>query len=138
MTLYVTPRGMMARRRMMERMMQDFDEDVEYEVRFPMDVRADEDAYEIKALLPGVKSDDISIQVVNETVTISGEIKNERDEKATYLLAERPGGRFNRVITLPASLDSSKAEASFEDGVLTLRVPKAEEARPKTIKINVK
>ncbi|MEN6410864.1 MAG: Hsp20/alpha crystallin family protein [Anaerolineaceae bacterium] len=138
MTLYVTPRGYMNRRNMLERMMQDFDEDVQYEVRFPMDVRADDEAYEIKASLPGVKPEDINIQIVNETVTISGEIKNDRDEKASYLLAERPAGRFNRTLTLPVTLDANKAEAAFEYGVLTLRVPKAEAARPKTIKINAK
>ncbi len=122
-------------RQMMEQMLQSDWPFVEREVFVPMDVKAEEDAYVITALLPGVKTDDLNIQVVNETVTIQGEIRNNRDENASYLLTECPSGRFSRTITLPAPLDSSKAEASLTDGVLTLRIPKAEEARPKTIKI---
>jgi len=71
-------------------------------------------------------------------VTISGLMKVERDPQADYLLAEIPSGRFHRVVSLPTPLDSSKVEASLENGILTLHIPKAEEARPKTIKIQKK
>lgn len=128
------------RRRMMERVMNDLDlEDQSMsQVSLPVDVEAREDAYVITALLPGILPEDLNIQVVNETVTISGEMKVERDEKASYLVAERPSGKFNRVLTLPTSLDPEHSEARFEHGVLTLSVPKAPDARPRTIKVNVK
>ena len=139
MTLYVTPMSMnrmAARRRWMERMM---DGDVyESEVVFPIDVKVEAEAFVISAMLPGIQPDDLSIQVVNETVTIQGEFKNTREENAEYLLSEMPSGKFSRVLTLPSELDASKAEANFENGVLTLRVPKAEAARPRTIKVVTK
>jgi HSP20 family protein len=110
----------------------------ENDVFFPVDVKIGEEDFEIKALLPGLKAEDVSIQVVNETVTLQGEFKFNVDEKASYLLEEIPGGKFCRTITLPDLLDASKAAAEMKDGVLTVRVPKAEQAKPKTIKINVK
>jgi len=99
-----------------------------------VDVKAEDDTFVISALLPGIKAEDLNIQVVNESVTISGEFKNDRDPDANYLLAERPAGRFTRTITLPMPLNSGKAEADLTNGVLTLRVPKAEEAKPKSIR----
>lgn len=110
----------------------------ESDVYFPVDVKIGDEAFEVTALLPGLKAEDISIQVVNETITLQGEFKFAVDEKANYLLQEIPGGKFCRTINLPDALDASKAEAEMRDGVLTLRVPKAEEAKPKTIKITVK
>lgn len=109
----------------------------ESDVFFPVDVKIGEEEFEVKALLPGLKAEDVSIQVVNETITLQGEFKFEVDEKADYLVQEIPGGKFYRTITLPATLDATKAVADMKDGVLTVRVPKAEEAKPKTIKINV-
>jgi HSP20 family protein len=105
------------------------------EVYFPVDVVGEQDGYVLTALLPGVKSEDLDIQIINETVTIQGELHGKADEKASYLLQERPWGHFSRVLTLPAELDATKAEASLEEGVLTLRIPKAETARPKSIKV---
>ena len=110
----------------------------ESDVYFPVDVKIGEDAFEITALLPGLKAEDISIQVVNETITLQGEFKSVVDEKANYLMQEIPGGKFCRTINLSDVLDASKADAEMKDGVLTLRVPKAEEAKPKTVKITVK
>jgi HSP20 family protein len=128
------------RRHMMEQMMNDFDLDNQgmTEISFPVDVEAREDSFVISALLPGIKPDELNIQIVNETVTIQGEMKVARDEKANYLVAERPSGKFNRVLTLPTTLDPEHSEAHFEHGILTLMVPKAPEARPRTIKVNVK
>jgi len=138
MTLYINPVRRPYRRRMMEEMLRDWDEDYAPNLTFPLDVIAGKDSFTIKALLPGVQPDDLDIHIVNEIVTISGEIKVERDEGENYLLAERPSGKFHRVLTLPTPLDSSKVEADLENGILTLVVPKAEEAKPHTIKVTRK
>jgi HSP20 family protein len=122
----------------MDEIMRDWDDDYAAELAFPIDVKADNDSFTLKALLPGVDPDDIDIQIVKEIVTISGELKADREEGATYLLAERPSGKFHRVISLPTPLDSTKVEADLENGVLTLVIPKVEEAKPRTIKIKSK
>lgn len=108
------------------------------DVFFPVDVKASEDEFIITALLPGLKAEDLSIQVVNETVSLKGEFKYQPEENANYILQEIPGGKFSRILTLPDLLDAAKAEAEMKDGVLTLRIPKAEESKPKTIKIVAK
>lgn len=140
MTFYVsTPMARMARRNMMMNRFMDNDwPTTQADVFVPVDVKAEDDAFVITALLPGVKSEDLNIQIVNETVSIQGELQNEREENSSYLLKERPSGKFYRVLTLPETLDASKAEADMENGVLMLRVPKAEQARPKTIKVTAK
>lgn len=138
MTLYVTPARRAHRRHMLDEIMRDWDENYTTELTFPLDVVADNDAFTIKALLPGVSADDLDIQIVNEIVTLAGEIRTEREEGANYLLAEIPGGKFHRVITLPVPLNAANVEASLENGVLTLVIPKAEEAKPRTIKVNAK
>ena len=138
MTIYINPIRRSARRRMMDELMRDWDDDYAPELTFPIDVKVENDSFVIKALLPGVKPEDLDIQIVNEIVTIAGELKAERDEDASYLLAERPSGKFHRVLTLPTPLDASKVEADLENGILTLLVPKAEEAKPHTIKIKQK
>lgn len=137
MNFYIhNPYGqMMSRRHMWNRMMNNEWEEAPARVTFPIDVKDNEEAYEILALLPGVTADDLNIQIVNDTVTIQGELKAATDETDTYLVRERPTGRFMRVVRLPEVVDSAKVEASLKDGVLTLIVPKAEEARPKTIKV---
>ena len=104
----------------------------------PMDVESREDAFVISAMVPGIKNEDVNIQIEGEILTIEGEIKFEEDEKANWLMRERPRGRFSRRIGLPVGLEAEKAQASFENGILTLTIPKAPEARPKTIKVNVK
>jgi HSP20 family protein len=111
--------------------------EVEYDVFVPVNVKAEAEDFVITALLPGVHADDLSIQVINETVTIQGEIKDLAQEGDSFLVRECPVGKFYRVIRLPEALDSAKASADLTDGMLTLRVPKAIEARPKTIKVNV-
>jgi HSP20 family protein len=136
MTLYINPIRHTQRRQMLDEMMRDWDENYSSELNFPIDVLADNDSFTIKALLPGINPDDLDIQIVNEIVTIAGEFKVERDEEANYLLAEIPSGKFHRVITLPIPLNAANVEASLDNGVLTLTVPKAEEAKPHTIKVN--
>ncbi len=135
MTIYITPFGRISRRHMLDRMMDPDWNQPTNELYFPVDVKAEAEAYTITALLPGVHPEDLNVQVVNETVTIQGESKADGDEKASYLLKEIPSGSFSRTLTLPQPLDSNAAEAHFEHGVLTLRVPKAEAVRPRTIKV---
>jgi HSP20 family protein len=103
-----------------------------------MDVESREDAYVISALLPGFTPADIDIQIAEGIVTIQGELKLDEDEKASWLVRERPRGRFSRSIELPSAVDAEGAKAGFENGILTLSIPKSPEARPKTIKVNVK
>lgn len=103
--------------------------------RLPVDVRADEDAYVITAAVPGLRAEDLKIEVLKDVVTLRGEIPAADEANDGYLLRELRAGAFERSLRLPEPLDVSKAEASIENGLLTLRIPKAEEARPKTIKI---
>ncbi len=137
MTLYVnTPyRRFVVRNPMTERLSEKTEEQPR-RVHFPLDVKTDNDTYVLTAFLPGVSADDLNIEIINETVTIQGEIKSDDSENDTYLLKERPSGHFRRSLKLPDPLDANKVEASLKDGVLTLIVPKAEIAKPKTIKIS--
>lgn len=107
----------------------------EYDFRLAVNVREEDDAYILTAIAPGLSAEDLSIQVIEDVITIEGEFK--RDEN-TYLLRELPSGRFHRSLRMPVELDAAKAEAEIKDGILTVRVPKAESVRPKTIKVNVK
>jgi len=138
MTLYVNPVRRPLRRQMMEEMLREWDEDYSPNLTFPIDVMAGKDSFTIKALLPGVQPEDLDIHIVNEIVTISGELRADREEGANYILAERPSGKFHRVLTLSTPLDSTKVEAEMDNGILTLVVPKAEEAKPRTIKVTKK
>ena len=136
MTIFITPFGRLPRRRMIERMMDpDWNQPVDNNLFFPVDVKAEDDAFTVTALLPGIHPEDLNVQIVNETVTIQGEMKPAADEKASYLLQEIPHGAFSRVLTMPTPLDANTAEAHFENGLLTLRIPKAETVRPRTIKV---
>jgi len=104
-----------------------------------LDVQTEKDDYLIRANVPGLKPEDLQVEVVDNTVTLRGEIKAERKvEEENYLLQERRYGQFSRSISLPTAVNSAKAEAVIENGVLTLRVPKAEEAKPKAISVKVK
>jgi len=102
-----------------------------------VDVKADEEAYTIAALLPGMDADDIKVEILDKTVSIRGEFLSDFDnESDEFMVSELPVGRFSRVLTLPTSLDSSKAEASLKNGVFTLHVPKSEADRPQVISIS--
>jgi HSP20 family protein len=100
-----------------------------------VNVRDEEDTFILSALVPGLKADELNIQVLENVVRIEGEYRaNEED----YLLHELPSGSFRRVLRMPAEIDTDRVEAKINDGVLTLRLPKAESARPKKIKIAAK
>jgi HSP20 family protein len=100
-----------------------------------INVHEEDDAYVLSALVPGLKSDDLNIQVLDDVVSIKGEYKADEDN---YLVREFPSGSFTRTLRLPAAIDANQVEAQITDGVLTLRLPKAESARPKQIKIMAK
>jgi HSP20 family protein len=93
----------------------------------------------VKAALPGLKPEDVNIDITGDTLTIKGETKAEQEiKKEDYLYRERRYGAFSRSVILPGGLRSDKAEAAMEDGVLTLSIPKAEEIRPKAISVKAK
>jgi HSP20 family protein len=104
---------------------------------------AERDAYVLSALVPGLKSDELNIQVLEDVVRIQGEYKRstpqsgsvDKADESSYLVRELPNGSFARTLRLPAVIDAEHVEANITDGVLTLRLPKAESARPKQIKI---
>jgi HSP20 family protein len=102
----------------------------------PLDVSEDENEFVVQAALPGVKPEDVQITVHGDTLTIQGEIKAEEEKKGRrWHLRERRFGQFQRSLSLATPVDSDKAQAQFEHGVLTLRLPKSEQARPRQIKI---
>jgi HSP20 family protein len=104
---------------------------------FPLtNVSEDKDKFYVRTELPGVKAEDLEISVTGNNLSISGE-RNipEENENARYHRREREAGKFNRVISLPEPIESSKAEAHSSDGVLTIILPKAEIAKPKQISI---
>ena len=109
----------------------------EREMALAVDVRSTDDVYTITALVPGLTADDLNIEILNNTVTLRGEFKFEEQKDAQNLMCELPSGRFGRVVTLPTAVEAGKAEANIKNGVLSLRVPKAEAHRPKTIKVAV-
>jgi HSP20 family protein len=104
-------------------------------VRFPVDVIEDEDAFTITAILPGIDPKDLDIQIQDKLVNLQGEFKDGNDDGERYVLRERPTGKFHRSIPLPDLLNASKAVAKMKNGILTLSIPKSEEAKPKKIEI---
>lgn len=95
--------------------------------------------YTVRVELPGVDKKDVAITVHNDVLTIRGEKKREEEKKdKNYHRIERSYGIFQRSFTLPSSVKSEKIEATFESGVLSVMLPKAEEAKPKEIEVKVK
>jgi len=135
MTLYVTTPFERTAQRMMRRILENGWSVVESGNSIPVTIKAEDEAYTITALVPGMKAEDLNIQIVNDSVTLEGKFEIARDEKDNFLVDELPSGSFVRSFTLPDALDANHAEAKLENGVLTLHVPKAEEARPKSIKV---
>jgi HSP20 family protein len=104
---------------------------------FPLvNLTENKDKYFVRAELPGVKADELDLQVTGNKLAISGERKiTAEDESAKYHRREREAGTFSRMIGLPGEVDSDKVEAKLENGVLTVVVPKAEIAKPKQISV---
>jgi HSP20 family protein len=106
------------------------------QANLPVDVCETENDFRIKASLPGIKPDDVQITVHGDTVTLRAEAKADEERKGdTWHLRERRFGTYQRSIVLNAPIDSDKATAHFEHGVLTLTLPKSERAKPKQIKV---
>jgi HSP20 family protein len=100
-----------------------------------VNVRAEDDAFILSALVPGIEAEELNIQVFEDVVQIKAEYKA---DEGSYLVHELPSGSFTRTLRLPVPVDADHVEADVNNGVLTLRLPKAESARPKQIKINSK
>jgi HSP20 family protein len=140
MTMYISPyRRLASLRQAMDRLFEENFSDTqtqEREMLLAVDVKASDSAYEITALAPGLKAEDIDLEILNNTVTIRGEFKGaETKEEFKYLTCELPTGRFVRVVTLPTAVDTSKVEANIKNGVLALHLPKVEAHLPKSIKV---
>lgn len=100
-----------------------------------INVHEQDDSYILSALVPGLKSEDLNIQVLEDIVRIDAEYKAEENN---YLVREIPTGSFTRTVRLSAPIDAEHVEADIADGVLTLTLPKAESARPKRISIKAR
>ena len=101
-----------------------------------VDIAEDDDRYVVTVELPGSKKEDITVEMKDQVLTIRGEKRNEREEKKEHSRwIERSYGSFSRSFALPANAVADRIKAEFRDGVLTVEVPKAEEAKPKTISI---
>jgi len=104
----------------------------------PVDIYETENNIVLKAELPGIDPKDVEIRVEDNTLYLKGERKHEKEVKEeNYHRVERSYGSFARSFSLPNSIDADKVKAEYKDGLLTLSMPKREEAKPKTIKIDV-
>ena len=104
--------------------------------RLPLDVRSTPEALLVEAALPGIRPEDVEITVENGTLTVRAEDRAERTETSgDWLVREIARGSVMRAVTLPTGLEPDKAEATFEHGVLKLRIPRAEQLKPRQIQI---
>ncbi len=101
-----------------------------------IDIQDQDDAFIVRASLPGVQPEEVHVEARGNQVSISGQVREEHEtERGNYLVRERRGGQFFRSFTLPVEVNSENAEASFTNGVLTLRLPKSEVSRARQIPI---
>lgn len=107
------------------------------DARLPLDVRTTKDALLVDASLPGIRPEDVEITVENGTLTIKAEDRAEqvRDQEG-WVVREISRGSVMRTVTLPTGLEADKAEATFEHGILHLRIPRAEQLKPRQIRIS--
>jgi len=106
-------------------------------IAVPVDLWETKDAYHLKADLPGHAPDDIDINVTADTVAFAGETKPQSDvSNEGWLRQERRVGKFSRAFTLPVQIDPDKVTANFDHGVLELVLPKADQVKPRTIRVN--
>jgi HSP20 family protein len=109
--------------------------------RLPLNIYTDSEGYTFVALVPGVKADELNIEAEGNTVKISGELiapAPSADEKVQTLRNEISYGKFSRAFEMPEDIDADHIEANLENGMLTVRVPKAETVRPRAIKVQAK
>ena len=107
-----------------------------------INIREEDEAYVLSALVPGLKAEDLNIQVLEDVLRIEGEYQRsgpaDKADEQSYLVRELPNGSFTRTLRLPSVIDADHVEAKIADGVLTLTLPKAESARPKKISVKSK
>lgn len=104
-----------------------------------VDMYETDEAVVVKSATPGVDPEDIDISITGDTLTIKGETRmDEEVEEENYVYRERRYGSFARSLTIPVPIQADEAEAEFEDGILTLTLPKAEEVKPKAIEVKAK
>ena len=102
-----------------------------------LDVQEDKDSFKVRVELPGLKREDIEVSLQEGAVVISGERKEETVSEGTEVhRQERRYGKFTRTLTLPTAVSADKVAAQYKDGILTVTLPKAEEAKPKTIAVS--
>lgn len=101
-----------------------------------LDLSETDGAIEVRMDLPGAKAEEIDIHLTDNTLTVSGERKEEKEQKGkTYHRVERRHGSFSRTVTLPCCVDDAKVDAQYKDGVLTIIMPKTEEAKSRKVKV---
>jgi HSP20 family protein len=104
-----------------------------------VDMYETDESVVVRTAIPGVKAEDIDVSVTGDTLTVKAETKEEEEiKRENYLRRERRYGSYCRSVTLPGGLETDKADADYSDGVLTLTFPKAEEVKPKSIKVTAK
>lgn len=144
MTSWNPDRELMAVRDLMQRVFEEgFGRNMETSGRgervasLPVDAYTTENEIVVIASVPSIDPDTVNISIEGEALTIEGEIPD-RLENVNYLFAERFHGKFGRTLRLNVPIDINKVEANFENGILTLYLPKAEEVKPKQIKVKAK
>ena len=102
----------------------------------PLNVTQDNDNFYVRAEVPGIKPDELSISAIRNRLSLAGKREIPREhERVSYHRKERAEGSFNRTLTLPTEIDADKVDAQYADGILTLTLPKAEETKPRQIKV---
>jgi HSP20 family protein len=102
----------------------------------PMNITQDDDNFYLRAEVPGIRPNELSISAVRNRVSLAGKREIQREhERVSYHRKERAEGSFNRTVTLPTEVDAERVEARYGDGILTLTLPKAEEAKPRQIAV---
>ncbi|MCD6356722.1 MAG: Hsp20/alpha crystallin family protein, partial [Anaerolineaceae bacterium] len=105
-------------------------------VAFPVDIKVNADGYTLTAILPGLDPENIDVQIKNKQVILKGKFNNPIDKGSVYYhLRERSNGKIKRTFKLSDVIDTSKVKAKIENGILSLILPKVEEAKPKIIKV---
>jgi HSP20 family protein len=101
-----------------------------------MNITQDDENFYLRAEIPGIKPAELSISALRNRVSISGKREIPREhERVSYHRKERPEGAFNRAVTLPTEVDAERVDARYADGILTLKLPKAEQAKPRQISV---
>jgi HSP20 family protein len=104
-----------------------------------IDMYQTDDEIVVKAALPGIKADEVQINITGEVLTLKGEMKHEEDKKEkAWHIHEQRWGSFERSVVLPTDVVADKAKADFENGILTITLPKADEVKPRTITVKAK